>query len=46
MVSPEYKLNPEGALGELNRAKGLAAENSPLYFRISEEIQEIRREGL
>ncbi|MBI5406175.1 MAG: M48 family metalloprotease [Nitrospirae bacterium] len=39
-------LNPEGALGELNRAKGLAAENNPLYFRISEEIQEIRREGL
>ena len=39
-------LNPEGALGELNRAKGLAAENSPLYFRILEEIQEIRREGL
>ena len=46
MVSPEYKLNPEGALGELNRARGLAAEDSPLYFRISEEIQEIRREGL
>ena len=39
-------LNPEGALGELNRARGLAAEDSPLYFRISEEIQEIRREGL
>src|SRR3989337_302380 len=39
-------LNPEGALGELNRARGLAAEDSPLYFRISEEIQEIKREGL
>ena len=39
-------LNPEGALSELNRAKGLAAEDSPLSFRISEEIREIKREGL
>src|SRR3990170_221105 len=39
-------LNPEDALGELNRTKGLAAENSPMSFRILEEIQEIRREGL
>ncbi len=39
-------LNPEGALGELNRAKGLATEDSPLSFRISEEIREIKREGL
>ena len=39
-------LNPDSALGEFNRAKGLAAENSPLYFRILEEIEEIKREGL
>ena len=39
-------LTPEKALNELNRAQGLAPENSPLYFRIMSEIEEIKREGL
>ncbi len=39
-------LNPDSALSEFNRAKGLAIENSPLYFRILREIEEIKREGL
>lgn len=39
-------LNPDNALSELNRSKGLVKENSPLYFRIIKEIEEIKREGL
>ncbi|MBI5756709.1 MAG: M48 family metalloprotease [Nitrospirae bacterium] len=39
-------LNPDSALGELNRAKGFAETGSPLYFRIIQEVEEIRREGL
>lgn len=39
-------MNPEMALNKLNIALGLTQENSPLYFRISSEIEEIKREGL
>ncbi len=39
-------MNPDMALIELNRAKRLAKEDSPLYFRITAETEEIKREGL
>lgn len=39
-------MNPDMALIELNRAKGLAKEDTPLYFRITAETEEIKREGL
>lgn len=39
-------LNPHKALSELNRAKDIALENSPLHFRILSEIEGIKREGL
>lgn len=39
-------LNPEQALGELERAKGAATEESPFYFRILSEMEDIKREGL
>lgn len=41
-----YTMNPDMSLSELNKAKGIALENSPLFFRISAEIGEIQREGL
>lgn len=41
-----YLMTPDMALSELNKAKGIALENSPLFFRISAEIEEIEREGL
>lgn len=39
-------LNPNKAVSELNRAKGLVQENSPFYYKIVSEIEEIKREGL
>lgn len=39
-------LNPDSAMSEFNRAKGLTETGSPLYFRIIEEMEEIKREGL
>lgn len=39
-------MNPDTALKELNRAKGLATEGTPLYYRITSETEEIKREGL
>jgi predicted Zn-dependent protease len=39
-------LEPERALREFRRAKGLAKEGSPLLSRVTEEIDEIEREGM
>lgn len=39
-------LDPDKAASELNRAKGLVQENSPFYYKIVSEIEEIKREGL
>ncbi|MDD5434023.1 MAG: M48 family metalloprotease [Nitrospira sp.] len=39
-------MNPDMALSELKRAKGLSEEGTPLYFRIVSETEEIKREGL
>ena len=43
-----FKLNldPERALKELNRAKDLVTIDTPMHFRILQEIEEIKREGL
>ncbi len=42
----KLSLDPERALNELNRAKELVKTGSPMHFRILQEIEEIKREGL
>lgn len=39
-------LDPDRALSEFNRAKGLVEAGTPMHFRILQEIEEIKREGL
>ncbi len=42
----KISLDPERALNEFNRARDLVKAGTPMHFRILQEIEEIRREGL
>lgn len=42
----KMNLDPDRALKELNRAKELVKTDTPMHFRILQEIDEIKREGL
>ena len=42
----KINLDPDRALAELNRAKELVKADTPVHFRIMQEIEEIKREGL
>ena len=42
----KINLDPDRALAELNRAKELVKADTPMHFRIMQEIEEIKREGL
>jgi len=42
----KINLDPERALKEFNRAKELVKTDTPMHFRVLQEIDEIKREGL
>ena len=42
----KINLDPERALKELSRAKELVKTDTPMHFRVLQEIDEIKREGL
>ncbi|MCC6545255.1 MAG: M48 family metalloprotease [Nitrospirae bacterium] len=42
----KINLDPDRALKEFNRAKDLVKTDTPMHFRILQEIDEIKREGL